>query len=558
MTPKWLSRVLRPKVPALSKTYDYVIVGAGSAGCLLANRLSKDPKNKVLLVEAGSHDKHFWVHVPVGYLYTMGDQQTSWGYHTEPQPGMSGRSIAYPRGRLLGGCSSINGMIYQRGQERDYNRWELEHKNPGWNWSAVSKYFNNMLDYDIPDGNPDYKRGGEWHVEPPRVRWEVLDSFIEGAKEIGIPEIKDFNHSDRPAVGYFQVNQRKGVRLSSYRAFIHPILHRPNLNLLTDHLTKRVEISQTEKKVTGLDLLPTDGGEAFRVHATKEIILSAGAIGSPQILMLSGVGDPRALTHIGIEPKLDLPGVGQNLHDHLQIRTAFRLHRPGILTLNQLANSPWGQLKMGLQYLTTQTGPLSMAPSQVGMFAKSNEEEPTPNIQYHVQPLSLDSFGKPLHEFPGMTLSVCNLRPTSRGSVTLTSNDPKDKPKIDPNYLSTEYDRRVASESIRHARKLAGTNAVKALQPEEIVPGSSIQTDEDLAKSAGGISASIFHPVGTCRMGPKDDKKNVVDNTLTVHGLQGLRVVDASIMPSIVSGNTNSPTLMIAEKAADMILGNKS
>mmetsp|Transcript_19094 Transcript_19094/g.26718 ORF Transcript_19094/g.26718 Transcript_19094/m.26718 type:complete len:566 (-) Transcript_19094:13-1710(-) len=554
---KLLKPLVRPPPPNLHQKFDYIIIGAGSAGCLLANRLSRDPQNKVLLLEAGGPDLHMWIHIPVGYLYTMHDPKTSWGYQTEKQPGLNGKSISYPRGKVLGGCSSINGMIYQRGQAKDYDIWNLEHGNEGWAWNNVEKYFENMLNYKCGPRKTNYehKTNPEWRVEPPRVRWDVLDRFIDAARELGIPEVAEFHSSDIESCGYFQVNQTEGVRLSSYRAFVHPILEdRPNLTVGTHCLTQSLDIDQThDNHVRGVNIRTRDG-QNMQLSAEKEVILSAGAIGSPQILMLSGVGNPDELSSVGIQSRVHLPAVGENLHDHLQIRSVFKLNKPGVRTLNQEANSIFGQAKMALEYALQRTGPLSMAPSQVGMFAKSSDRVQTPDIQYHVQPLSLDRFGEPLHDFPGMTLSVCNLRPTSRGRITLRSNKPTQAPKIDPNYLDTENDKQVAVDSLRHARRMMEQGALKDLMPTEYFPGSHLSSDLDLVKSAGDISASIFHPVGTCKMGPESDIDSVVDHRLRVHGLKSLRVVDASIMPQIVSGNTNSPTLMIAEKAAEMIL----
>ena len=557
-------RIFAPRrmIGKLSRSYDYVVVGAGSAGCLLANRLSADPNNRVLLVEAGGPDSNPWIHVPVGYLYTMFNRAISWCYETESQPGLNGRSIWYPRGKVLGGCSSINGMIYQRGQACDYDGWAREYGNPGWDFESVEPYFNKMLDYTVGEpgetpqnSNTPYGRGGEWRVEPPRVSWDCLDAFISAGQDAGIPAVPNFNTSDVEGCGYFQVNQTCGVRMSSFGAFVEPVAaDRPNLTVLSGAQVRRVAMTKsgTAEGVELLSGIPGEGSGLIR--AEREVVLAAGSIGSPQLLMLSGVGDPDELRAVSVDTVSARAGVGKNLHDHLQIRSVFKLEAEDAWTLNQAAGTLFGQAKMGVEYALLQTGPLSMAPSQVGMFAKSSDVYDTPNIQYHVQPLSLDAFGQPLHPFPGMTLSVCNLRPTSRGAVSLRDGDPRSRPIVDPNYLATDEDRKVAADSLRHVRRIMAQPAFERLAPVEHLPGAHIESDEDLARCSGDISASIFHPVGTCKMGPADDDSAVVDERLRVYGCERLRVVDASIMPQITSGNTNSPTLMIAERAADMIL----
>jgi choline dehydrogenase len=550
---------------AAAQTFDYVVVGAGSAGCVLANRLSANPENKVALLEAGGNDNYHWIHVPVGYLYTQGNPRTDWCFSTAPQEGLNGRSILYPRGKVLGGCSSINGMIYQRGQRDDYDTWEQE-GNEGWGWDGVREHFKTPLDYSSAflDGEADeavreeYSQGGEWKVEKQRMSWKILDDVIKAAHELGVPSAPHFNNSNEEGVGYFQVNQNKGWRLSTSGAFLKPVKGRANLTVITGAQAKRVLLSTDSPengktpKALGVEYYDSKGNVQKALSA-KETVLATGAVGSPHLLQVSGIGEDKMLEKHGVPVKHSLPGVGHNLHDHLQIRGIYRL-KDGTPTLNERANSIFGRIGMGLEYIFKQTGPLSMAPSQLGMFVKSSEDVETPDLQYHFQPLSLDKFGDPLHDFPAITLSVCNLRPTSRGSIELNGPDIRSTPTIDPNYLSTAEDRKVASQSIQWSRRIMSTSAYEKYEPDEYLPGKEVQSDEDLAKAAGDISLSIYHPVGTCKMGAKDDPLAVVDNELRVHGIGGLRVIDASIMPSIVSGNTNSPTIMIAEKGAHMIL----
>lgn len=541
-------------------TYDYIIVGAGSAGCVVANRLSSNPNNKVAILEAGGKDWYPWIHVPVGYLYSQGNKFTDWCFQTTPQKGLNGRSIIYPRGKVLGGCSSINGMIYMRGQRKDYDTWK-ELGNSGWGWENVKQYFQKPLDYsnDFFDEHEnseikdEYPRGGEWKVQTQRVKWKILDDVVKSANEIGIKTSKHFNNSNEEGVGYFQVNQNEGFRLSCAGAFLNPAKDRANLTVITNAQAKQIIFDDEDSKnVAGIEYYDKNG-TVQTLFANKECVLTAGAIGSPHLLQVSGVGPKELLEKNGVKVKHELNGVGYNLQDHLQIRGIYRL-KEGTETLNQKYHSLIGKLKMGLQYIFKQTGPLSMAPSQLGAFVKSSEDVDTPNLQYHFQPLSLDKFGDPLHKFPAVTLSVCNLRPTSRGSITLDGPDIRTNPIIDPNYLSTPEDREIAAQSIEWNRKIMGTKAYLKYEPSEFLPGNDVQSKEQLAEAAGNISLSIFHPVGTCKMGLQDDPTSVVDEGLRVHGLKGIRVVDASIMPTIVSGNTNSPTIMIAEKGADMIM----
>ena len=523
--------------------YDYIIVGAGSAGCVLANRLSADPDISVLLLEAGGKDDYIWIHIPVGYLYCMGNPRTDWGYQTEPVAGLNNRALNYPRGRVLGGCSSINGMIYMRGQARDYDQWR-QMDNPGWGWDDVLPLFKRSED-QARGANDLHGTGGEWRVDDLRGHWDILDAFREAAAQAGIPKTDDFNTGDNGGCGYFQVNQKKGLRWNTSKAFLNPVRSRPNLRIVTEAQAQRLIIE--DKRVTGVEFL--HGLAQSTAQARHEVILSSGSIGSPQLLELSGIGQGARLQKLGIDVTHDLAGVGENLQDHLQIRCAYKVS--GVKTLNERTNSLIGKAGIAMEYALFRKGPMSMAPSQLGAFAKSDPSRETPDLEYHVQPLTLEKFGEPLHSFPAFTASVCNLRPESRGSVHITSPDFKDHPAINPNYLAVDADRLVAARSIRLTRKIISQPALQKFSPIEFKPGEEYETNEDLARLAGDISTTIFHPVSTCKMG--SDDRAVVDARLRVHGLEGLRVADASIMPTITSGNTNSPTIMIAEKAADMI-----
>ncbi len=527
-------------------SFDYVIVGGGTAGCVLANRLSQDPDVSVLLLEAGGRDNWHWIHIPVGYLYCIGNPRTDWCYRTEAEPGLNGRSILYARGRVLGGCSSINAMIYMRGQARDYDEWARITGDDGWAWENVLPVFRDSEDY-WRGADEMHGAGGEWRVEQQRLRWDILDRFADAAEQAGIPRTEDFNRGDNAGVGRFEVNQRKGLRWNASKAFLRPVMHRSNLTVVTDALIDRVSLDG--RRATGITFRL--GSDQYSADARVETVLAAGSIGSPAILQRSGVGPAALLQELGIRVLQDVASVGGNLQDHLQLRAIFRVQ--GIRTLNQMANSLLGKARMGLEYALFRSGPLSMAPSQLGLFAKSDDAVPTADLEYHVQPLSLDKFGDPLHDFPAFTASVCNLRPSSRGTVQIRSTDPEAAPRIAPGYLSTDEDRRVAARSIRLTRRIASMPALQPYSPEEYLPGSQAQTDEELATAAGDIGTTIFHPVGTCRMGRADDPDAVVDSRLRVRGLEGLRVVDASIMPTITSGNTNSPTVMIAERGARMI-----
>ncbi len=528
-------------------TYDYIIVGAGTAGCLLANRLSADPANRVLLLEAGGSDNYHWIHIPVGYLYLMGNPRADWGYSTAAEPGLNGRSLGYPRGKVLGGCSSINGMIYMRGQARDYDQWR-QMGNAGWGWDDVLPYFRRHEDqWALEPGAFDdlHDRGGEWRIEQPRISWEILDAFREAAAEAGIPKIEDFNRGDNEGCGYFHVNQRSGVRWNTAKGFLRPAKGRANLTIATHATVHALEMEG--RRVTGVSF--RQYGAMRQATARREVVMAAGSIGTPQILQLSGIGPGDVLQRHGITTRHELKGVGENLHDHLQIRCAYKVQ--GVKTMNERYQSLLQRASFALEYALFRRGPMTMAPSQLGAFTRSDPSRETPNIQFHVQPLTLPKFGEPLDPFPAFTASVCNVRPTSRGFVRITSPDPDAHPEIRPNYLATEDDRRVAADSVRVARRIASMPALAKYRPEEFRPGPDISSDEALAKAAGEISTTIFHPVSTCRMGT--DPLAVVDPRLKVHGIEGLRIADASVMPTITSGNTNSPTLMIAEKAAAMI-----
>ncbi len=525
-------------------TYDYVIVGAGSAGCLLANRLSKDPSARVLLLEAGGRDNYFWIPIPVGYLYTIANPRTDWCYRTEPDEHLAGRSIHYARGKVLGGCSSINAMIHMRGQKADWDYW-ASLGNRGWSWEDVLPIYQFLEDYE--GGAVDtYGAGGEVRVEDPRVQWGIIDAWREAAAECGIPKIKCFNTGDNFGCAYFQMNQKRGRRWSATNAFLKPISKRENLTVLTNASVLNLNFSG--KDCVGLQFVHE--GKTFQVKAKQETILAAGAIGSPQILQLSGIGNEELLKKHQIPVVHHLPGVGENLHDHLQIRMQYKVKNAR--TLNGIANSLWGKAAMAFEYAAFRTGPLTMPPSQAGAFAKSDPAQPTPNIEWHVQPLSLDKFGDPLHSFPAITPSVCNLRPASRGWVRIKTARPSDYPEIRLNYLQADEDRKVAVDGMRFTRRIMAAKALARYEPEEFRPGPSVDDDTSLAKAAGELGTTIFHPVGTCKMG--SDAMAVVDDELRVRGVGRLRVIDASVMPRITSGNTNAPTYVIAEKGARAIL----
>ncbi|MBX3582204.1 MAG: GMC family oxidoreductase N-terminal domain-containing protein [Rhizobiaceae bacterium] len=528
----------------LEGRYDYIVVGAGTAGCVLANRLTADGKTRVLLLEAGGSDNYHWVHIPVGYLYCIGNPRTDWMMKTASEPGLNGRSLVYPRGKVLGGCSSVNGMIYMRGQAADYDHWR-QLGNVGWGWDDVLPWFLKSEDYH-GGKSALHGSGGEWKVARQRLGWDILRAVQEGAKEFGIMPRADFNDGSNEGSGLFEVNQHRGIRWNTAKGFLRPALKRRNLRLVTHALADSLIVEG--RRVAGIRYW--QGGSLHEARADGEVLLSAGAINSPKLLEQSGIGRPDVLQAMGVDMVHESVGVGENLQDHLQIRTVFKV--TGALTLNQMFNSTVGKARIALQYALMQSGPMSMAPSQFGMFTRSDASRETPDLEYHVQPLSTDKLGDPLHPFPAITVSVCNLRPESVGSVHAQSRDPNAQPEIRLNYLSADRDKDVAVKAVRQARRIMTARALERYRPEEILPGTGHESDAALLQRIGDIATTIFHPVGTCRMGTDDDA--VVTPDLRLRGLAGLRVVDASIMPKIVSGNTASPVVMIAEKAADMIL----
>ena len=531
--------------------FDFVIIGGGTAGCLLANRLSADPRRSVLLVEAGSEDNYAWIHIPVGYLRCIGNPRTDWRFRTESEAGLNGRDLLYPRGKVLGGSSSINGMIYMRGQARDYDGWAAQIGDDAWSWRNVLADFR-AHERSYRGDDEFHGAASEWHVSRQRLRWDILDAFAAAAEQAGIPRIDDFNRGDNAGVAYFDVNQRAGLRVSAAKAFLRPARSRSNLTVWTGAQAARLELTEVERGAPvcrGAHILR--GTEQIEVHAAREVILSAGAICTPKLLQLSGLGPSALLRTHGLPVVRDVAGIGANLQDHLQIRPVFKVR--GVRTLNVVASSFWGRIGIGLEYALRRTGPMSMAPSQLGAFARSDPGRAHANLQYHVQPLSLRAYDQPIDSFPAFTASVCNLNPTSRGSVQIRSADPQAPPRIAPNYLATEEDRRVAADSLRLTRRIVAQPALARYQPEEYLPGAQFVSDAELVRAGADIANTIFHPVGTVRMGREGDPQAVLDSHLRFRGVGNLRVVDASIMPTIVSGNTASPTLMIAEKAARWI-----
>jgi choline dehydrogenase len=533
-----------------ANTYDYIIIGAGSAGCMLAKRLTENPQKRVLLIEAGKNDNYIWIHIPVGYLYCIDNPRADWRFKTVAETGLNGRSLLYPRGRVLGGCSSINGMIYMRGQAGDYESWVEATGDDAWSWEQALKRYKQFEDYHSA-ANQWHGKDGEWTVSKQRLRWPIMDRFKDAAVEAGIPASDDFNRGDNFGVGYFDVSQRKGWRLNTAKAFLKDATKRSNLTVITEAIVTKLIIDPVTKNCDGVEYRQQGVATKALIHSGGEVILSAGSIGSVQILERSGIGAAAHLNQLGIPVVADLPGVGENLQDHLQLRMIYKVN--GIKTLNTKANSLFGKMMIGLEYLFKRSGPMSMAPSQLGAFAYSSPSQKRANVEYHVQPLSLERFGEDLHSFNAFTASVCNLRPTSRGSVHITSTDPEAPPAIHPNYLSTEEDRKVAAECLRLTRKIVQSPALKPYTPEEYKPGMQYQSDEELVKAAGDIGTTIFHPVGTCKMGRADDPMAVLDSQLRVRGIHHLRVVDASAMPTITSGNTAAPTMMIAERAAELL-----
>ena len=537
-----------------ANTYDYIIIGAGSAGCMLAKRLTENPKKKVLLIEAGKSDNYIWIHIPVGYLYCIDNPRADWCFKTATEKGLNGRSLIYPRGRVLGGCSSINGMIYMRGQVGDYDAWVQATGDDAWSWENALARYKKFEDYHSA-ANEWHGKGGEWTVSKQRLRWPIMDKFREAAVEAGIPSSDDFNRGDNFGVGYFDVSQRSGLRLNTAKAFLKEAAKRSNLTVITEAMVTKLKIDPVTKNCFGVEYRKDSvlHQALCTIESGGEVLLSAGSIGSVQILERSGIGDAAHLSALGIPVMADLPGVGENLQDHLQLRMIYKVN--GIKTLNTKANSWFGKLMIGLEYLLRRSGPMSMAPSQLGAFAYSSPTQKSANVEYHVQPLSLEKFGEDLHSFNAFTASVCNLRPTSRGSVHINSLDPEAPPVICPNYLSTEEDRQIAAESLRLTRKIVQSPALQPYSPEEYKPGAQYQTEVELVKAAGDIGTTIFHPVGTCKMGRVDDPMAVLDSQLRVRGIQHLRVVDASAMPTITSGNTAAPTMMIAERVAELLTG---
>ena len=531
----------------LEGDFDHIIVGAGTAGCILANRLSANPSSRVLILEAGGDDNWIWFHIPVGYLFAIGNPRSDWMFRTEAEAGLNGRSLAYPRGKVIGGCSAINAMISMRGQAADYDHWRQLGLS-GWGYDDVLPAFRRLEDHFLGESEH-HGAGGGWRIEAPRLSWKILDAVGDAAAEMGIRKIPDFNTGDNEGVGYFHVNQKRGRRWSSARGFLKPALKRPNLRLETRVLVDRLII--TNGRATGVRFIRD--GETIEATAKGEVILSAGAIGSIQVLQRSGIGPAEWLAPLGIDVMLDRRGVGRNLQDHLQQRAIYKVS--GVRTLNETYYSLVRRGLMGLDYALRRRGPLTMAPSQLGIFTRSDPHRERANIQFHVQPLSLDRFGDPLHRFPAITVSACNLQPTSRGTVRIRSSEPSEAPSIAPNYLATDEDRQVAADAIRTTRRLMQQKALARYRPTEFLPGPSVGDDDaSLAKAAGDIGTTIFHPVGTAKMGTASDPTAVVDERLRFHGVGALRIADASIMPTITSGNTNTPTAMIAEKAAAMLL----
>jgi choline dehydrogenase-like flavoprotein len=531
----------------LEGDFDYIVVGAGTAGCIVANRLSADPSKRVLILEAGGNDNWIWFHIPVGYLFAIGNPRSDWMFRTEPEPGLNGRALAYPRGKVIGGSSAINAMISMRGQAADYDHWRQLGLN-GWGYDDVLPAFKTLEDHFL-GASEHHGAGGGWRIEEPRLSWKVLDAVGDAAAEMGIRKTADFNTGDNEGIGYFHVNQKRGRRWSSARGFLKPALNRPNLRLETKVMVDRLIVENG--RAVGVRF--TQNGQEIEARARGEVVLCAGAVGSPHLLQRSGIGPAEWLSAAGVDITLDRQGVGRNLQDHLQQRAIYKVS--GVRTLNETYYNLFRRGWMGVDYALRRRGPLTMAPSQLGIFTRSDAHRERANIQFHVQPLSLDKFGDPLHRFPAITIAACNLQPTSRGEIKLRSTKPDDAPAIAPHYLSTDDDRQVAADAIRVTRRLMKQSALAPYRPEEYLPGPSVGDDAaSLAKAAGDIGTTIFHPVGTAKMGTASDPMAVVDERLRFYGIAGLRVVDASVMPTITSGNTNTPTAMIAEKGASMII----
>jgi choline dehydrogenase len=529
-------------------TYDYIIVGAGSSGCVLANRLSADPANRVLLLEAGGPDRNPWIHIPIGYYRTMHDPALTWGYQTDPDPGIGGRRIVWPRGRVLGGSSSINGLVYIRGQREDYDQWR-QMGNAGWSYDDVLPLFRRAEDQERGEDDL-HGTGGPLKVSDIRDRRPICDALIEAAAQIGIPRNDDFNGATQEGAGYFQTTSRDRRRCSSAVAYLKPARRRPNLEVRTHALACRVLFE--DGRATGVAYLR--GGREEKVLAGREVILSGGAINSPQLLQLSGVGPPARLRELGIDVVLDAPGVGTDLQDHFQVRAIYELNKSW--SVNDEVNSIWRRLGIGLRYVLGATGPMTFSAGAAGAFTRTRSELAAPDVQYHFIPFSAEGPGQGLHPFPGVLLSVCQLRPESRGEILIRSPDPREHPSIRPNYLDTELDRRTIVAGMRIARRMSRAPAFAQHLLREREPGESLESDEELLDFARTRGNTIFHPTSTCRMG--QDERAVVDERLRVHGLRGLRVADCSIMPGVVSGNTNAPAIMIGEKASDMVLEDRN
>jgi len=527
-------------------SFDYVIVGAGSAGCVLANRLSADPRNRIALIEAGPPDRHPWIHIPAGYFRTMFDPAVTWQFEAGPEPHMNGRMVSWPRGRVLGGSSSINGLLYVRGQRQDYDHWR-QLGNAGWSFEDVLPFFRRAEDQER---GADELHGADGPLGVSDVRWHgntLLEAYITACVAEGIPRTDDFNGETQEGVGYYQLTNRGGRRCSSARGYLEPIKRRPNLRVITDALALGLVLDGN--RVTGVRLATAAGEEL--VSAGREVLLASGAIGSPQILQLSGVGPGAVLRDAGVEVRHELAGVGESLQDHLQVRFIYDCNVSGA-SLNDIWHSKRRQLQSGLQYLLTRGGPLTIGAGVVGVFARSREGLEAPDIQFHVMPMAVERPGNNMYRFAGFTVSVCQLRPESRGTLRITSPDPRAKPGIIANYLAASEDRRVTVDGMKLMRRIAARAPFAGLVKREFAPGLDVVGDEALLEVARSTGTTVFHPTSTCRMG--SDPKAVVDQRLRVRGLDGLRVVDASVMPALVSGNTNAPTIMIAEKASDMIL----